>query len=426
MNAPFPFARLNGLFPGSSAAITPPATALPPPPAPRFPVTAPLEKRTHQRRKLWALPHKCHCPLIGTCFEVDALRQTMARVMHFPRDTSDFVLHTTAVGACEERTPLAELLHKALEKRYARHIQDLKSLRTPDELAAIWEAALSKGQDIPGLLWSIWTHPACDSALEHTLYGDIHMLQHQIGSGARADLDTLRRLQQRSDELQRQLEASRQENAVLRQEKSRETRNLADRITALRIESTGKDAMIANLSSELSRLRETLPDLKDRQQLARRMRDAEARASTLTQQVRTLENLLASQQRPSPLPPQLSPPSPCPGHTPEPAHLDGRCILCVGGRSGSVDAYRERVEQHGGRFLHHDGGIEESLHRIDAALAAADLVICQAGCISHNAYWRVKEQCKRSGKPCIYLKAAGTSSFERIIRSVCDVPLEAD
>jgi hypothetical protein len=421
MNAPFPFARLNGLFPG-----TPAPSGITTPPAPLFPVTAQMEKRSHQRRKLWALPHKCHCPLIGTCFEVEALRQTMARVMHFPRDTSDFVLHTTAVGACEERTPLAELLHKALEKRYARHIQDLKALHTPSELAEIWQEALVKGKDVPALLWSIWTHPACDTALEHTLYGDIHMLQHQIGSGTRADLETLRRLQHRCDEQQRQLDASRQENEQLRQEKSRETRTLAERITALRIESTGKDAMIANLSSELTRLREMLPDLKDRQQLARRARDAEARASTLTRQVRGLEDALAGQQRQAPSPPQESPPlAPLPSAT-APAHLDGRCILCVGGRTGSVDAYRERVEQHGGRFLHHDGGIEESLHRIDAALAAADLVICQAGCISHNAYWRVKEQCKRSGKPCIYLKAAGTSSFERLIRTVCDVPLETD
>ena len=81
------------------------------------------------------------------------------------------------------------------------------------------------------------------------------------------------------------------------------------------------------------------------------------------------------------------------------------------------DAYRQVIEQRGGRFLHHDGGLEESLHRIDAALAAADLVICQAGCISHNAYWRVKEQCKRTGKPCIYMKTMGVSGLSRLIEA---------
>jgi len=100
-----------------------------------------------------------------------------------------------------------------------------------------------------------------------------------------------------------------------------------------------------------------------------------------------------------------------------PSKLDGKCVLCVGGRTGAVDAYRQLIETRGGRFLHHDGGLEESLHRIDSALAAADLVICQAGCISHNAYWRVKEQCKRSGKRCIYIKSAGISGLSRLIDS---------
>ena len=36
-----------------------------------------------------------------------------------------------------------------------------------------------------------------------------------------------------------------------------------------------------------------------------------------------------------------------------------------------------------------------------ASLAAADLVICQTGCISHDAYWRVQDHCRRTGKPCI-------------------------
>ena len=37
----------------------------------------------------------------------------------------------------------------------------------------------------------------------------------------------------------------------------------------------------------------------------------------------------------------------------------------------------------------------------DSSLAAADLVICQTGCISHDEYWRVQDHCRRTGKPCI-------------------------
>ena len=38
---------------------------------------------------------------------------------------------------------------------------------------------------------------------------------------------------------------------------------------------------------------------------------------------------------------------------------------------------------------------------LDANLAAADLVICQTGCVSHDEYWRVQDHCRRTGKPCI-------------------------
>lgn len=93
--------------------------------------------------------------------------------------------------------------------------------------------------------------------------------------------------------------------------------------------------------------------------------------------------------------------------------LSGRSVLCVGGRTGAAHHYRKLVERPGGRFMHHDGGMEENLARLDGSIAAADAVICQAGCISHNAYWRVKELCKRTGKPCLYLKTPCLSTFVR-------------
>ena len=40
---------------------------------------------------------------------------------------------------------------------------------------------------------------------------------------------------------------------------------------------------------------------------------------------------------------------------------------------------------------------------LDAYFAAADLVICQTGCISHDQYWRVQDYCRRTDKPCILM-----------------------
>jgi hypothetical protein len=51
-------------------------------------------------------------------------------------------------------------------------------------------------------------------------------------------------------------------------------------------------------------------------------------------------------------------------------------------------------------------------------LAAADLVICQTGCISHDAYWRVKDHCKRHHKRCVFVDKPSASSLRRALVSL--------
>lgn len=392
------------------------------------PAALPATPQVTRRRKLWEIAHKFHCPVIGTCFDVAELRSLMKKVMHFPPDTTDFVLHTTAVGACESRGQLSELLQKQLEKRYQPTIRRFAAAKDTAALQALWQEATASGSEIPAALWATWSHPACDSTLEHAVYGDIHMIQHQIGTGTRADLKALKALKEDNRELRRQLDKARQENEALRSEKSSETQGLGQRIVDLRAELAGRDATIAALTGQLDQLRASLPDLKDRHGLLRRASDAEARSTALSaraeqqeteiwhlrQRLRhaeeTINQLLAQEGSDE----TLTVDTDC-----APETLSGKSVLCVGGRSGAIDAYRQLVEQSGGRFLHHDGGLEESLHRIDGVLAAADLVICQAGCISHNAYWRVKEQCKRTGKRCLFVRNAGVSSFGRMISAAC-------
>ena len=191
----------------------------------------------------------------------------------------------------------------------------------------------------------------------------------------------------------------------------------AQTIAQLRAELVAREASALN-QTRASALREAMPDLETRQILSQRLTEAEARARESRLQAEemlkeigrlrdfakyaeeTIESLAREDDALAAMPE---------------SQLSGKCVLCVGGRSGAVNSYREVVEQSGGRFMHHDGGLEESLHRIDGALAAADIVICQAGCISHNAYWRVKEQCKRTGKPCMFVKTSGVSSFGRVV-----------
>lgn len=41
---------------------------------------------------------------------------------------------------------------------------------------------------------------------------------------------------------------------------------------------------------------------------------------------------------------------------------------------------------------------------LEDSLRCADLVICQTGCMSHGAFWRVEDHCKRTGKTCVLVE----------------------
>lgn len=73
--------------------------------------------------------------------------------------------------------------------------------------------------------------------------------------------------------------------------------------------------------------------------------------------------------------------------------LQGDQVLCVGRHTGAD-------------VIH----LDEDLDNLEASIAAADAVICQTGCISHNAYWRVKETCTRTGKVCLVVQTPNPST----------------
>lgn len=96
-----------------------------------------------------------------------------------------------------------------------------------------------------------------------------------------------------------------------------------------------------------------------------------------------------------------------------------RAVLCIGASAASMPGYRQLVEHVGSRFMHRGGGDRDSAARLDASLRAADLVICHAGCISHDAYWRVKDHCKRTGKRCLFVDNPSRSA---LLRALDDTP----
>jgi hypothetical protein len=104
-----------------------------------------------------------------------------------------------------------------------------------------------------------------------------------------------------------------------------------------------------------------------------------------------------------------------PSQPPPPADLREKAVLCVGHEEEAPSSLaRQLVEIAGGRYLHHDGGDDDAdAPALEASLRAADLVICQTGCVSHGAYWRVQDHCRRTGKPCVLVGEPQPMMFVR-------------
>lgn len=94
-------------------------------------------------------------------------------------------------------------------------------------------------------------------------------------------------------------------------------------------------------------------------------------------------------------------------------NLSGRCILYVGGRARQCANFRTLVERLNGHFIHHDGGLQDSRLRLKSILPRVDAVLCPLDCVSHDAAKRVKQYCKRHGKPLVFLPKSSLAAFTR-------------
>ena len=104
------------------------------------------------------------------------------------------------------------------------------------------------------------------------------------------------------------------------------------------------------------------------------------------------------------------------------ATLREKSVLCVGEDAMALMLTRKVVEMAGGRYLGHCGGEGADGDTLEASLVAADLVICQTGCVSHGAYWRVKDHCTRTGKQCVLVDKPEALTALGLARESADLP----
>ncbi|PND40173.1 DUF2325 domain-containing protein [Paucibacter aquatile] len=386
-----------------------------------------------RRRRLWELPSQALCPVIGVCLPMPLLRRRLGRLPGINPRANDYELHCLAIDACGQRSDVAELLQRELDQRFIRTLRLAATCKTTLALAAWWAAAaqgqpLREGEpplDVAACFWATLTHARCEHSLQEQVLRDIHMLQHQVGAANRADLGRLEALADENAVLAAELARVQQRSQRVLQERAAAQERQAAELVQLRAQLLGRDNLLASLRDDMQALEAAAPGLRHRQEQAEQIRHQLSRIQDLERallRARQDAALAEQRQRESQAELQrlqtLAPAEPVANAAPEPASspdLGERAVLCVGGRPSVVPIYRQLIEGTGGRFLHHDGGEEDAVAKLDASLAAADLVICQTGCISHDAYWRVKDHCKRHGKRCVYVESPSASSLRRAL-----------
>jgi len=159
-------------------------------------------------------------------------------------------------------------------------------------------------------------------------------------------------------------------------------------------------ARIAELESQLVRLRGALVQRDSAVALAREEVAARAAARGLTLPQRVLGLLAPGRWR------RAAPAAAAASAVP--SDLREKAVLCIGPEGEAAGLARQLVEIAGGRFLQHAPDVLEQADEaaFEASLREADLVICQTGCVSHGNWWRVQDHCRRTGKPCVMVGAA--------------------
>jgi hypothetical protein len=368
-----------------------------------------------RRAQIWEISPNLHCSIIGTCLSPGELRRLLVRLNVAGAETAgDHDAHLLGVLLAARPKEGAKLLQKALDRRHRGALNRFGKAPDAAALCALWEEAMGGG-DIPGAYWALLTHPLATNEMVRHAFGDVHMLSHLVGATNRADLARLR-------ELERQ-------NAALGERLERQQRQLREGFLS-------RDATIRRLSDEIERaacdvapragddtsaLKETIASLQERS-----LRESERRAIAEQRLRAAAEELdeakaarLAAERERDALQGELGSieaeiEALLRGGERADADgiaLGGTAILYIGGRAGQVPQIKALIERCGGRFLHHDGGLEHNPALLPGLVGRADVSLFPVDCVSHDAVAAVKRVCRQAGKPYRPLRTASLSAL---------------
>ena len=383
-------------------------------------MTSETDGERYGRLRLWEVQGGLHCSLVGTCLSTDDLAGIARRLgLAIDAGLAEHDLHSIFVRAAASEGPIARAMQRLLDRRHDGALRKVGRARGAEELTHLWTGLRDAGL-IPGAYWAFLTSSHVPEAVRVAVFGEVHMLSHLNGRSARETSERAARAEVRASELEERLKRAERRTEAATAERD-------ERLKAL-------DGEVLRLKAELARSPRpaTEPRADDREQ--RRVAAAAERSgrtiAALRAQLRALEaDNAALRERAAALaelafdrqPIRVAVPrGPAAGEMSAPVGEappggPGISILYLGGRTGHISRFRTIAEQWGAHLVHHDGGMEDTFHRIDELVGGADAVLCPVDCVSHSACRHAKRLCRKFCKRFVPLRTASGAAFERAL-----------
>ena len=353
---------------------------------------------------LWEIGNSMQCSVLGTCLGEDDLLGAIRKCgLSLQGSVTSYDIHAHCVKMATSSNVLSKALHKLLDKRYEGAVRLVSRADTEAEILALWEKMRDSGQ-VGAAYWAIVSHTHVAPEVIKQVFGEVHMLSHLHGCGVREMATQIAEMQRRAAETE----------ARLRRAEAARNEALAERDAArTELQARATEVSTIDLGVEPSRVASPRKDAsgkRDRVLAAARARarHAETENARLQAVVQAMERE-QRRERPAPLN--------CACCKPEtlPCRLDGRRILYLGGRKSVLPHLKSAAEAREAILLVHDGGMEDSTHRIEELVGGCDAVVCPIDCVSHGACKLAKVLCRRFNKPFLPIPTASRSGFERAL-----------
>jgi hypothetical protein len=377
-----------------------------------------------KRKKLHEIKGHYHCSIVGTCLSLKELEkiQRKAKVL-VPFNSTEHEIHGIFVYLAGEDELPSKLMTKLLDKKFEREIREFSKIKEDQKLKKKWEKEYEAG-NIPGPYWALMSHPFASAKTLSHAFGEVHMLSHMIGRSTRADIKRVKKVEEENDRLSLKIKTIKKaysEKFSVLNKKYEMEKNKTNQLFSYLDEA---EKELLEIKSKNTNSEEKIYE-KNISQLEISIEFLKTENQTLCKKIKELEKKLETkkfiQSFFEPLNCQYSDNVKCSGcisnNCPGP-DLCGKKVLYVGGRKNILPKYREIVEEYGGEFIYHDGGVESSKKSIDNIVSSADMVFCPVDCTSHDACLRLKKICKKTEKSFIPLKSSGASSFDRYFKDI--------